>query len=77
MQNGLFRSAKQPVLQSKPFGLALCQALLSVFFLSFRRAITVRSPVVACPIFTHTSVPKGRNTSTLDPSLMKPRCSSM
>ena len=77
MQNGPFRSAERPVLQAKPLALALRQALLSVFFLSLRRAITVRSPVVACPIFTHTSVPMGRNTSTLDPSFMKPRCSSM
>ena len=26
----------------------------------FKRAMTVWSPTVACPIFTHTSVPKGR-----------------
>ena len=69
--------AERPVPQARMLLPMVAYACLSVFFLSLRRAITVRSPVVACPIFTHTSVPMGRKTSTLDPSFMKPRCSSI
>ena len=43
----------------------------------FNLAITVWFPVVACPIFTQTSVPTGRYTSTREPNLMNPMCSSM
>lgn len=42
-----------------------------------KRAISVSSPTVACPIFTSTSVPSGRYTSTRLPNLMKPMWSSM
>ena len=82
LQDGLSRVAKRPLSwcnkrQARMLLPMVAYACLSVFFLSLRRAITVRSPVVACPIFTHTSVPMGRKTSTLDPSFMKPRCSSI
>ena len=40
-------------------------------------AMMVSLPTVFCPIFTLTSVPKGRYRSTREPNLMKPRCSSM
>ena len=40
-------------------------------------AMTVWLPVVACPSFTLTSAVSGRKTSTREPNLMKPRCSSM
>lgn len=76
-RNTPYGLAERCVLQAHTAYAVLRYASLSAFFLSFRRAITVRSPVVVWPIFTHTSVPMGRNTSTLEPSFMNPRCSSM
>ncbi len=43
----------------------------------FRRATVVMPPVVLSPIFTNTSVPRGRKMSTREPNFIKPRCSSM
>ena len=60
--------------------LGMCFFIFSFFYVVYRvfiLAMTVWSPVVACPIFTQTSESTGRKRSTRLPSLMKPRCSSM